>query len=60
MQNQADTLRVMMEKYLRLARTTDDPQARSKYLNYAAVYAELSGRSERRQTAPRARDAAQR
>jgi hypothetical protein len=46
--NRATTaLRVLAGKYLRLARTTADPRERSKFFHYAAVYADLSERSER-------------
>ena len=41
MQNQSDTIRLLAQKYLQLAKTTDDPQERSKFLNYAALYADL-------------------
>jgi hypothetical protein len=48
MRNQAtNALRVLAEKYLRLAKTTADPRERNKFFNYAAVYADLSARSER-------------
>jgi hypothetical protein len=48
MRNQATALRVLAEKYLRLAKTTADPRERNKFFNYAAVYAHLSERSGRR------------
>ena len=48
MRNQAKALRALAERYLRLARTTADPRERNKFFNYAAVYADLSERSERR------------
>jgi hypothetical protein len=47
MRNQAKALRVLAEKYLRLAKTTADPRERNKFFNYAAVYAHLSERSGR-------------
>ena len=46
MRNQAKALRAFAERYLRLAKTTADPRERNKFFNYAAVYAELSERSE--------------
>jgi hypothetical protein len=54
--NQGDAMRVMAEKYLSLAKTTSDPQARRKFLGYAAVYAELSEQSVRRATSGAAED----
>jgi len=45
--NQAKALRVLAEKYLRLAKTTADPRERNKFFNYAAVYTHLSERSGR-------------
>ena len=48
--NHSDTMRVMAAKYLRLARNTDDPRARSKFVNYAMIYAQLSEQAERRET----------
>jgi hypothetical protein len=47
MRNQAKALHALAERYLRLAKTTVDPRERNKFFNYAAVYAELSARSER-------------
>ena len=47
MRNQAKALRALAERYLRLAKTTADPRVRNKFFNYAAVYADLSGRSQR-------------
>jgi len=41
MQNQSDTIRLMAQKYLQLAKTADDPQERAKFLNYAALYGDL-------------------
>jgi hypothetical protein len=40
-----DTMRVMAEKYLKLAKATPDPQERKKFLDYAALYAQMSARS---------------
>ena len=47
MQNQSATIRLMAQKYLQLAKTTDNPQERTRFLSYAAFYADLS---EQRQT----------
>ena len=47
MRNQAKALRALAERYLRLAKTTTDPRERNKFFTYAAVYADLSERSER-------------
>ena len=46
MRNQAKALRALAERYLRLGETTADPRERNKFFNYAAVYADLSERSE--------------
>ena len=45
MLSQEHAMRAMAEGYLRLAKTSFDPQDRKKFLNYAAVYAELVDRS---------------
>jgi hypothetical protein len=50
MLNQSDAMRVMAERYLRLAKTTKDPRERSKFFDYAFVYAQLSKQAERRET----------
>ena len=50
MPNHAKALRALAERYLRLAKTTVDSRERNKFFNYAAVYAELSARSERNRT----------
>jgi hypothetical protein len=47
MRNPAKALRVLAEKYLRLAKTSADPRERNKFFKYAAVYADLSERSGR-------------
>jgi len=44
MQNQSDAIRLMAQKYLQLAKTTDDPQERLRFLNYAALYVDLAAR----------------
>jgi hypothetical protein len=44
-----DTMRVMAEKYLRLAKTTKDATERSRYFDYAMVYAQLSEQAGRRE-----------
>jgi len=43
MQNQSDTIRLMAQKYLQLAKTTNDQKERLKFLSYAAFYADLAG-----------------
>jgi hypothetical protein len=50
MLNQSGAMRVMAERYLRLAKTTKDPRERSKFFDYAFVYAQLSEQAERRET----------
>jgi hypothetical protein len=47
---QNDAFRAMAAKYLRLAKDTKDPRERSKFFDYAMVYAQLSERAERRGT----------
>ena len=47
---QSDALRALAERYLRLAKTTKDARERSKFFNYAMVYAQLSEQAERRTT----------
>jgi hypothetical protein len=47
MLNQADAMRVMAEKYLKLARISDDATERRKFLGYAGLYAQLAERSVR-------------
>ena len=49
MPNHAAALRTLAEKYLRLARTSDDRGERSKFLDYAALYAQLADQSVRRE-----------
>jgi hypothetical protein len=45
MLKQEHAMREMAKGYLRLAKSSLDPQDRKKFLDYAAVYAELSDRS---------------
>jgi len=47
MLKQAAAMRVMAERYLKLARTSDDARERGKFLGYASIYAELAERSKR-------------
>jgi hypothetical protein len=47
---QSGTLRGIAEKYLWLAKGAKDPGERSKFFDYAMVYAQLSEQSERRET----------
>ena len=49
MPNHAAALRTLAEKYLRMARTSDDRDERSKFLGYAALYAQLSDESVRKE-----------
>ncbi len=45
--HQSDAMRVMAQKYLRLARSAPDARERSKFFDYAMVYAQLSEQAER-------------
>ena len=47
MPNHAEAMRMLAEKYLRLARTSIDPDERRKFLEYATLYAVLADRSGR-------------
>jgi len=49
MLKQADGMRAMAERYLRLAKATSEPEERTKFLDYASLYAQLSEQSERRE-----------
>ena len=40
-------MRAMAERYLRLAKTTSEPTERTRFLDYASIYAQLSEQSER-------------
>ena len=42
-------MRAMAERYLRLAKTTSEPTERTKFLDYASIYAQLSEQSERQE-----------
>ena len=46
----SDSMRVMAERYLQLAETTEDANERSKFFDYAMVYAQLSEQAEQRET----------
>jgi hypothetical protein len=48
--DQTDAFRVMAVKYLRLAKDTKDAGERSKFIDYAMIYAQLSEQAERRDT----------
>jgi hypothetical protein len=48
--DQSDAFRAMAAKYLRLAKDTNDPRERSKFIDYAMIYAQLSEQAERRET----------
>lgn len=50
MLNQSDVLRVMAGRYLRMAKSAVDPRERSKFFDYAMIYAQLSEQAERRET----------
>ena len=47
MLHQCDAMRAMAQKYLRLARSAPDTRERSKFFDYAMVYAQLSEQAER-------------
>jgi hypothetical protein len=42
----SDTMRVLAERYLALAKTSDDSEERRKFLGYAAAYADLAKQTE--------------
>ena len=44
--NQSDAMRAMAAKYLWLAKDTEDPIERSKFFDYAMIYAQLSEQAE--------------
>ena len=48
--SQNDSYRSMAAKYLRLAKDTEDPLERSKFVEYAMIYAQLSEQAEPRET----------
>ena len=50
--SQENAMRTMAEEYLRLAKTSFDRTERKKFLDYAALYAELSDRSVRKRRKP--------
>ena len=47
---QSGTLRGIAERYLWLAKGAKDPEERSKFFDYAMVYAQLSEQAERRES----------
>jgi hypothetical protein len=47
---QSEAMRVMAAKYLRLAQGTKDPRERSKFFDYAMIYAQLLEPAERRES----------
>ena len=53
MPNHAEAMRMLAERYLRMARTSIDPDERRKFLEYATLYAELTYRSERQEAPSR-------
>ena len=48
--SQSDTMRAMAAKYLRLAKDAKNSRERSKFFDYAMIYAQLSEQAERRET----------
>ena len=48
---QADAMRVMAERYLSLAKASSEPGERTKFFDYASIYAQLPEQAER-QDAP--------
>jgi len=50
MLNQSDAMRVMAAKYFQLAKDTKDQRERSKFFDYAMLYAQLSKQAEQRET----------
>lgn len=46
----ADAMRAMAERYLRLAQMASEPEERTKFLDYASIYAQLSEQSEREES----------
>jgi hypothetical protein len=51
----ADNMRVIADRYLRLAEQTTDTQERVKFLDYASVFMELAERHERQDISEPAR-----
>jgi hypothetical protein len=49
MVKRADTMRFMAERYLKLAKSSDDALERGKLLGYAAMYADLAEQSVRQE-----------
>jgi hypothetical protein len=47
---ESDTMRAMAARYFRLAKDTEDQRERSKYFDYAMVYAQLSRKAGQRET----------
>ena len=48
MTHHAHLMRALAEKYLRLAKSSDNPRERSKFFDYAMLYAQLSEQARRR------------
>ena len=57
MAHQSEAMKAMAQRYLRLARTTKNARERTKFFDYAMLYAQLSEQSERRQRNAAARAA---
>ena len=47
-------MRALAEKYLRLAKMSDNPRERTKFIDYAMLYAQLSEQARRRDGSARA------
>jgi hypothetical protein len=53
MPNHAEAMRMLAENYLRMARISNDPYERRKFLEYASLYAELTDKSVRQENLTR-------
>jgi hypothetical protein len=49
MTHHGSAMRALAEKYLRLAKTSHDGRERSKFIDYAMLYAQLSEQARRRE-----------
>ncbi|MGH9553204.1 MAG: hypothetical protein ACRD3W_27740 [Terriglobales bacterium] len=50
MPSRSAAMRVMAERYLRLAKATHAPEERQKFIDYANVYVDLSAQLDRRES----------
>jgi len=48
MMSHGHAMRALAEKYLRLAKTSHNPSERTKFIDYATLYAQLSEQARRR------------